>query len=139
MRRTPLTRLAAPAGAIVLAAAATVGAAAPAAAAGSATDYTVAFSNGSGLPADVDALVAAAGGTVTQRLPEIGGIGVSSTNPDFAAALGRNNSVKAVAQSARTALVDPVDAAATGGPSKHRGNAPPARPPPHPQPDPPGK
>src|SRR4051794_5510215 len=139
MRRTPLTRLAAPAGAIVLAAAATVGAAAPAAAAGPATDYTVAFGNGSGLPADVDALVAAAGGTVTQRLPEIGGIGVSSTNPDFAAALGRNNSVRAVAPSAKTTLVDPVDAAATGGPSNNGGNASPAGPDPQPMPDSLGK
>src|SRR5690349_20356029 len=143
MRRTLLVRLAAPTGALVLTAAAAVGAAAPAAAApaaaGPATDYTIAFSQAGGLPADVDALVAAAGGTVTQRLPEIGGIGVTSTNPDFAAAMGRNNSVKAVAQSARTALVDPVDAAATGGPSNHGGNAAPAGPDPQPMPDPLGK
>ncbi|NYJ04466.1 S8 family peptidase [Petropleomorpha daqingensis] len=139
MRRTLLTRLAAPAGAFVLAAAAAVGAAAPAAAAGPATDYTIAFTSTDGLPADVDAQVSAAGGTVTQRLPEIGGIGVTSTNPDFAAAMGRNNSVKAVAQSARTSLVDPVDAAATGGPSNNGGNASPAGPDPQPMPDPLGK
>jgi subtilisin family serine protease len=139
MRRTLLARLAAPTGALVLTAAAAVGAAAPAAAAGPATDYTIAFNNANGLPSDVDALVAAAGGTVTQRLSEIGGIGVTSTNPDFAAAMGRNNSVKAVAQSARTALVDPVDAAATGGPSNHGGNAAPAGPDPQPMPDPLGK
>jgi lantibiotic leader peptide-processing serine protease len=100
---------------VVLAAAAAVGAASPAAAAGPVTDYTVAFTNPSGLPADADAMVTAAGGTVTQRLPEIGGLGVSSTNPDFAAAMARNNSVKAVAPAATTGLVDPVDAAATGG------------------------
>src|SRR3954447_15347834 len=138
MRRTLLARLAAPTGALVLTAAATVAAAAPAAAAGPATDYTIAFTT-SGLPADVDALVAAAGGTVTQRLPQIGGIGVTSTNPDFAAAMGRNNGVKAVAQSARTSLVDPVDAAATGGPSNSGGGASPAGPDPQPMPDPLGK
>jgi subtilisin family serine protease len=136
MRRTLLARLAAPTGALVLTAAAAVGAATPAAAAGPATDYTIAFSNPNGLPSDVEALVAAAGGTVTQRLPEIGGLGVTSTNPDFAAAMGRNNSVRAVAQSARTALVDPVDAAATGDPSNHGGNAAPAGPDPQPMPDP---
>src|SRR4051812_9180944 len=139
MRRTLLARLAAPTGALVLTAAAAVGAAAPAAAAGPATDYTIAFTNANGLPADVDALVAAAGGTVTQRLPEIGGIGVTSTNPDFTAAMGRSNSVKAVAQSAQTSLVDPVDAAATGGPSNHGGQASPAGPDPQPMPDPLGK
>jgi lantibiotic leader peptide-processing serine protease len=137
MRRTPLARLAAPAGALLLAAAATVGAASPAAAAGPATDYTVAFGNAKGLPADVDALVTAAGGTVTQRLPEIGGIGVTSTNPDFVAAMGRNNSVKAVAPSAQTELIDPVDAAAAGpGSSGNGGNASSAGPDPQPMPDP---
>jgi hypothetical protein len=124
----------------VLAAAAAVGTAAPAAAAGPATDYTIAFSNPNGLPADVDALVAAAGGTVTQRLPEIGGIGVTSTNPDFAAAMGRNSSVKAVAKSAQTSLIDPVDAAATGpGSGSNGGNAAPAGPDPQPMPDSLGK
>src|SRR4051812_49688356 len=97
MRRTPLTRLAAPAGAILLAAAA-VGAAAPAAAAGPATDYTIAFSNANGLPADVDALVAAAGGTVTQRLPQIGGGGGPPPQPDLPPGLGRHNRGEAGAQ-----------------------------------------
>ena len=71
------------------------GVVAPAAAAGPSTVYSIAFNGPSGLPANVDALVAAAGGTVTTRLPEIGGIGVTSTNPNFAAALGKNSSVKA--------------------------------------------
>ena len=44
--------------------------------------YTVAFANGS-LPANVDQLVAAAGGTIVVRLPEIGGIGVTSVEPDL--------------------------------------------------------
>jgi lantibiotic leader peptide-processing serine protease len=66
--------------------------------------YTVAFNQQSGLPANVDAMVAAAGGTITTRIPEIGGIGVTSSNPDFAAAIGADAQVKAVGQSAQTSL-----------------------------------
>jgi lantibiotic leader peptide-processing serine protease len=69
--------------------------------------YTVAFSNSNGLPANVDQLVANAGGKITDRIPQIGGIGVSSTNPDFASAMGANASVKAVAPSV-VASVDPT-------------------------------
>src|SRR3954451_80447 len=61
--------------------------------------YTVAFSNPNGLPANVDQLVANAGGKITARIPEIGGIGVSSSNPNFASVMGANASVKAVGQS----------------------------------------
>src|SRR3954452_4131940 len=61
--------------------------------------YTVAFSNPNGLPANVDQLVANAGGKITARIPEIGGIGVSSSNPNFESVMGTNASVKAVGQS----------------------------------------
>src|SRR5690242_21160687 len=74
--------------------------------------YTVAFSNPSGLPANVDQLVANAGGTITDRIPQIGGIGVSSTNPNFASAMGANASVKAVAPSVETSIgptTEPAD------------------------------
>src|SRR5438105_2707905 len=50
------------------------------------TVYTVAFASSS-LPANVDQLVAAAGGKILVRLPEIGGLGVVSSNPGFAAAM----------------------------------------------------
>lgn len=111
MRRPSLVRLAtASAAPLILLAGAVAGAAPSAAAAGQETLYTVAFSNPNGLPADVDAMVAAAGGTITVRLPEIGGIGVTSTSRDFAAALGRNASVKAVAPSAKASVPDPVAA-----------------------------
>src|SRR5689334_7115982 len=60
------------------------------------TFYTVAFNAPNGLPANVDRLVADAGGTITARIPEVGGIGVYSTNPNFVAAMGANSSVKAV-------------------------------------------
>jgi len=73
-----------------------------------ATNYTVAFNQPNGLPADVDQMVAAAGGQITIRLPEIGGIGVSSDNPNFAADIAKNASVKSADVSAETGLIDPV-------------------------------
>jgi subtilisin family serine protease len=76
-----------------------------------ATAYTIAFSNSSGLPANADALVSAAGGRVTERLPQIGGLGATSSDPDFATKLGSNPSVKAVAPSADAGLIDPPDSA----------------------------
>ena len=72
--------------------------------AGSATDYTVAFNSPNSLPSNVDQIVAAAGGTITTRIPQIGGIGVTSTNPNFAAQMGANTTVKAVGQSITTSI-----------------------------------
>ena len=71
--------------------------------------FTVAFTNASGLPANVDQLVSKAGGTITERLPDIGGIGVESSNPNFAADIAKDNSVKAAGVSAETGLIDPAD------------------------------
>ena len=65
--------------------------------------YTVAFSNGA-LPTNVDKLVADAGGTIVVRLPQIGGIGVVSSNPGFAAKMSASASVAAAQKSARTSL-----------------------------------
>ncbi|MDX6369270.1 MAG: hypothetical protein QOG93_772 [Gaiellaceae bacterium] len=73
-----------------------------------AVHYTVAFNQQSGLPANVDQMVAAAGGTITARLPEIGGIGVVSDNPNFAQAIAANSTVKSADVSATTGLIDPV-------------------------------
>jgi len=56
-------------------------------AAGSTPMWVVAFTQTNGLPADADKLVAAAGGTVVSRLPEIGGLAATSTNPSFAATM----------------------------------------------------
>ena len=69
-----------------------------------AVQYTVAFNSPNSLPSNVDQLVAAAGGTITARLPQIGGIGVTSDNPSFAAAMGRNASVKSAAPSVETSI-----------------------------------
>jgi subtilisin family serine protease len=84
-------------------------AAAGGAAGGNATvHYTVAFNQPSGLPANVDQMVAAAGGTIALKLPEIGGVGVDSDNPNFAQAIAANSTVKSADVSATTGLIDPV-------------------------------
>ena len=67
------------------------------------TIYTVAFASNS-LPANVDQLVAAAGGKIVVRLPEIGGLGVVSANPGFVKAMSASASVAAAASSARTSV-----------------------------------
>src|SRR5690242_13961654 len=58
--------------------------------------FVIAFNQQSGLPANVDSIVRNAGGTITERVPEIGGIGVVSSSPSFAAAIAANASVKSV-------------------------------------------
>ncbi|MDX6511979.1 MAG: hypothetical protein QOE36_1483 [Gaiellaceae bacterium] len=74
---------------------------------GGATHYTVAFNQPNGLPGNVDRIVSAAGGTITVRLPEIGGVGVTSTNPSFATDVLANAQVKAADTSAIASV--PVD------------------------------
>src|SRR4051812_44405279 len=66
--------------------------------------YVVAFNSPNGLPNNVDQMVAAAGGTIVERIPEIGGIGVVSSNPGFLAAIGANASVKAADFATETSL-----------------------------------
>jgi len=65
--------------------------------------YTVAFASSS-LPANVDQLVAAAGGTIVVRLPEIGGLGVLSANPSFAATMSASASVAAAETSVHSSV-----------------------------------
>src|SRR3954469_19603072 len=65
----------------------------------STTVYTVAFDSAS-LPANVDKLIADAGGPIVLRLPEIGGLGVSSSNPAFAAKISASASVAAAGSAA---------------------------------------
>ena len=68
--------------------------------------WVVAF-KGQGLPADVDAQVASAGGTIIARMPEIGGIAVSSSRPDFGAAVATSSSVLAADIATKTQLIRP--------------------------------
>jgi subtilisin family serine protease len=101
--------------------------------------YTVAFSNPNGLPANVDQLVANAGGTITTRIPEIGGIGVSSDNPNFASVMGANASVKAVGQSVVASIGPTMEPSSLDAQAADAGNSggtySPAGPDPQPEPD----
>src|SRR5690349_23303584 len=69
-----------------------VGAAPP----GPTKTWVVAFNQPSSLPANVDRMVADAGGSIITRVPEIGGIEVTSDNANFGRAIAANPSVKAV-------------------------------------------
>jgi len=75
---------------------------------GEASHYTVVFNQPNGLPANVETMVAEAGGTITLRIEEIGGIGVESSNPDFISDITQNVHVKA-ADASLTATAGPVD------------------------------
>src|SRR5205085_7829356 len=55
--------------------------------------YIVALKQTNMIPATLDASVQAAGGTITSRLPEIGTLGASSTNPDFATQMAADKNV----------------------------------------------
>ena len=68
--------------------------------------WTVAF-KGNGLPADVDKLVADAGGTIVARVPEIGAIGVSSANPNFGTAVKSKAGVLAADVAGEVKLITP--------------------------------
>lgn len=138
MRTRRIIGLAAASLAAIAAATGTVPAAADSST-GSPTLYSVAFTNPSGLPADVDAMVSAAGGTVTDRLPQIGGLGATSSDPNFAASLASNPAVKAVAPAVQTQLIDPVDNAAPSNSDNNGGTYSPAGPDPQPMPDTLGK
>jgi lantibiotic leader peptide-processing serine protease len=78
----------------------------PPAQAQAATTYVVAFHQ-QALPPNVDRLVAAAGGTIVARLPEIGGIAVQSANTAFVAQVSADPSVRS-ADVAVEAKVGPV-------------------------------
>jgi subtilisin family serine protease len=76
---------------------------------GATKTWVVAFQNANGLPNNVDDMVAKAGGTIVAKIPEIGGISVSSSNPDFGAAMAANNSVKSSDIATATGLIEPSD------------------------------
>jgi subtilisin family serine protease len=71
--------------------------------------YTVAFTSPSALPANVDQLVAAAGGSINIRIPQIGGIGVTSKNPNFASQMAQYASVRSVATSATISVAPTME------------------------------
>lgn len=106
-----------------------------------ATEYAVVFTKSSELPANADTIVTAAGGTITQRLPQIGTVEAVSSNPTFAATVSRHAAVKAVSQDIAVQLIPentslsllpplaPPDETQPNGPAE------PAGPDPQPMPD----
>jgi len=84
-------------------------------------NWVVVFNQPSNLPQNVDRIVADAGGTITTRLAEIGAIGVNSSDPDFAAKMAANPSVKVVGPDIEQQLIpeqqgiDVTDADNNGG------------------------
>lgn len=78
--------------------------------------YVVAFQQQS-LPTNVDQLVTSSGGKIVAKLPEIGGIEVNSSDPNFIANIAKDSSVRAADVATPTQLIDPVaqDAGNNGG------------------------
>jgi subtilisin family serine protease len=76
---------------------------------GTSQTWVVAFQNSNGLPTNVDDMVAKAGGTITVKIPEIGGIAVTSANPNFGVAMAANNAVKSSDLATSTGLIEPSD------------------------------
>jgi subtilisin family serine protease len=94
--------------------------------------WVVAFKQHSGLPNDVDRIVADAGGTIVTRLPEIGGIAATSTDANFGEAMKRNQSVLAADPATEMQLIEPdADVGATSA-ENNGGNFSPAGPDPQP-------
>jgi subtilisin family serine protease len=83
--------------------------------------YSIAFNNPNGLPANVDSIVAKAGGTVTVKLEEVGAVGATSTDPNFLAKISAVSTVRAadVSANATPAMADndlgTLDAENNGG------------------------
>jgi lantibiotic leader peptide-processing serine protease len=67
--------------------------------------------NQSALPADVDALVASAGGTVTERIPQVGAVRAQSNDPAFGSRMAAASGVRAVSPDVEVQLI-PEDAGA---------------------------
>src|SRR5437868_11481392 len=65
--------------------------------------YVVAF-NQQSLPANVDKLVADAGGTIVLSVPQIGGIAVESSNPNFLSAISAVSGVHSADFATQTSL-----------------------------------
>jgi subtilisin family serine protease len=75
----------------------------------SAQTFVVAFQQNDGLPTNVDSMVSAAGGTIVNKIPEIGGIAVSSSNPNFIATMKANKQVKSADIATATQLIEPAN------------------------------
>jgi lantibiotic leader peptide-processing serine protease len=107
----------------------------------STTEYVVVFTKSGGLPSNVDSLITAAGGTITQRLPQVGAVEAISSDPGFATNVAKNSAVKAVSQDLAMQLIPEnietsvLPQLAPPDPTQANGPAEPAGPDPQPMPD----
>ncbi len=69
------------------------------------TEWVIAFTHKDSLPSNVDSIILSAGGTVAQRLPQIGAVLATSSDPNFAATVARNSSVKAVSEDIEVQMI----------------------------------
>src|SRR3989440_1939385 len=67
--------------------------------------YIVALKQTNMIPASIDQSITAADGIVTARLPEIGTLGVSSSNPDFAAQMAADKNVDSVTEDVQVQMI----------------------------------
>lgn len=98
--------------------------------------YVVVFNQPSGLPADVEQMVANAGGKITTRIEQVGTIGVESSNPSFIADIEANAQVKAADPDVPMNLIPEGESGPTALDSDNNGGTfSPAGPDPQPMPD----
>src|SRR2546423_3903960 len=76
---------------------------------GTTRTWVVAFQNSSALPTNVDDMVTKAGGQISIKIPEIGGIAVTSSDPNFGVNMAANTQVKAVDIATETKLIEPSE------------------------------
>jgi subtilisin family serine protease len=67
--------------------------------------WVVVFNQPNDLPKDVDRIIARAGGVITARVPEIGALGASASDPGFAAKLSKEPGVKAVSEDIEVQMI----------------------------------
>src|SRR4051812_16431352 len=71
------------------------------------------------ISASFEKAVTDAGGTITSRVPELGAVGVTSDNPNFAAAMKANNSVEEINDDTLYKMIPtPEQMHLTAGPSE---------------------
>lgn len=86
--------------------------------------WVVVFNQPHSLPSNVDQIVINAGGTITTRLPEIGAIGVTSNDPNFATNIAGSAHVQAVSPDVQVKMIPDLQelgAAEGGGPVEPTG------------------
>ena len=96
--------------------------------------WIVVFNQPNGLPNNVERMIADAGGAITTQVAQIGAVGVTSSDPDFATKLAAQPQVKAVSEDLEVQMIPPSGSVELGVVNTHEspGPAEPAGPDPQP-------